>query len=263
MNFKKISQKQLNFFKDKGYLLINNVLKNGDFLQINKTLKKLEKKQPNSRGTSEPGVNKSLIHSIHKEKELILKIENNEWFQNISKKLLNTNSVSVWNAKSNLKRRWNGIVEYFHQDYIYWKELGFKSSKMLNCMIFVDDHSHLNGGLWIFPGTHKKMYKHTAFLNINSLHKYFIHPKELDNISLKFKPKSITAKKGSCLFFHSKLVHGSSHNISSKDRRILLYDVSTTSHFLKANKKKINTFNREQRKKFEKKILTDRINNIS
>ena len=263
MSIKNITKKQLKFFENKGFLLINNVLKKNDFLLINKTLSLLEKKQPNGRGTSEPGVDKSLIHSIHKEKELILSIEKNEWFQNISKKILKTNSVSVWNAKSNLKRRWNGAVEYFHQDYIYWKELGFQSSQMINCMIFVDNHSHLNGGLWIFPGSHKKNYKHTSFLNINSLHKYFIHPRELDKISLKFKPTSISANKGSCLFFHSKLIHGSSHNISSKDRRILLYDISTTAHFIKANKKKINTFNREQRKKFEKKILTDRLSSLS
>ena len=64
--------------------------------------------------------------------------------KNIRNTFLNTNSVSVWSAKSNLKKRWNGSVEYFHQDFIYWRELGFRSSKMLNCMIFIDDHSHTN-----------------------------------------------------------------------------------------------------------------------
>ena len=89
--------------------------------------------------------------------------------------------------------------------FIYWRDLGFKSSNMLNCMIFVDDHHHLNGGLWVFSGSHKSMFKHTKFMNINSLQKYFIHPELLDKISKKHKPISISAKKGSCLFFHSKL----------------------------------------------------------
>ena len=263
MNTKNISKENLKFFEKNGYLLINNVLNNQDFSVIYRTLKKLEKKQPVGRGVSEPGIKKSLVHSLHKEKDLISLIEKSEWFQKISKKLLKTNSVSVWNAKSNLKKRWNGSVEYFHQDYIYWRELGFQSSKMINCMIFIDYHSHLNGGLWIFPGSHKKMYKHSSFLNINSLHKYFIHPKLLDKISIKHKPLSITANKGACLFFHSKLIHGSSHNISSIDRRILLYDVSTTKHFMNANKKKINSFNREYRKKYEKKILINRLSELS
>ncbi len=258
-----ISKKDLKSFEKSGYLLVNNVLKNNELQDIRKVLKKLEKIQKSSRGVTEPGVKKSLIHSLHKEKGLNKIIEEKNWFQEFSKKLLKTSSVSVWNAKSNLKQRWNGSVEYFHQDFIYWRELGFQSSKMLNCMVFIDDHSHLNGGLWIFPGSHKKLYKHKSFLNINSLHKYFIHPNLLDKLSLKFKPLSITAKKGSCLFFHSKLIHGSSHNISSQDRKILLYDVSTTEHFERANKLKIRTFNRDYRKKFEKKILMQRLNAIS
>lgn len=259
----KITNQKILSYKKKGYLLVNNVLKKKDINLVEKVLNRLEKTQPLSRGVSEPGVKKSLIHSLHKDKFLKKVIENTEWFQEISKKLLNTSSVSVWNAKSNLKKRWNGSVEYFHQDFIYWRELGFESSKMLNCMIFIDDHSHTNGGLWIFPGTHKKMYKHTSFLNINSLHKYFIHPKDLDKIFLKFKPKSISAKKGSCLFFDSKLIHGSSHNISCKDRKILLYDVSTTKHFERANKSKIKSFNRDYRKIFERKNLIKRLNALS
>ena len=254
-----ITKKNLYFFEKNGYLLVRNILKNSDFKVINKVLKNLEKSQPHGRGLSEPGIKKSLLHSLHKDRKLIENIEQKKWFQEISKKLLYTNEIKVWNAKSNLKRRWNGSVEYYHQDYIYWKQLGFSSSKMLNCMIFVDDHSHTNGGLWIFPGSHKKMFKHEPFLNINSLQKYFIHPNLLDKISKKFKPISISGNKGSCLFFHSKLIHGSSHNISSKDRRILLYDISTKKHFETANKRKINSFNREFRKKFEKKILHQRI----
>ena len=74
---------------------------------------------------------------------------------------------------------------------------------------------------------------------------------------------SVSAKKGSCIFFDSKLIHGSSHNISPKDRRILLYDVSTTKHYKNANKNNIKTFNRDYRKKYERKILFQRLKKIS
>ena len=254
-----ISKKDLSFYKSNGYLLVKNVLKKEDFEQIDKTLKKMEKLQSPGRGLSEPGIKKSLIHSLHKNQNLIETIEKKIWFQSISKILLKTDQIKVWNAKSNLKKRWAGSVEYYHQDYIYWRELGFNSSDMINCMIFIDDHTHTNGGLWVFQGSHKKMFKHSPFLNINSLQKYFIHPSLLDKISKKMKPISISGKKGSCLFFHSKLIHGSAHNISPNDRRILLYDISTKKHFENANKNKINSFNRDFRKKFEKKILLQRI----
>ena len=130
---------------------------------------------------------------------------------------------------------------------------------MINCMIFVDDHTHTNGGLWVFQGSHKKMFKHTPFLNINSLQKYFIHPSLLDKISKTMKPISISAKKGSCLFFHSKLIHGSSHNISPLDRKILLYDISSLKDYKSAKKDKIQSFNRKSRIKYELKQLNKRI----
>ena len=117
----------------------------------------LAKSQKDGRGLSEPGIVKSLVHSLNLDKELKKIIEKKPWFQNITKKLLNCNETYTWHAKSNLKLRWHGSVEYFHQDYIYWRKYGLDSSNVLSCMIFVDDHNHGNGGLWIFPKSHKKI----------------------------------------------------------------------------------------------------------
>ena len=99
------------------------------------------------------------------------------------------------------------------------------------------------------------MYKHEKFLNINSLQKYFVPPKVLSKVNKKYPAISIKAKAGSCLFFHSKLIHGSSHNISPEDRKILLYDISSLQDYKSAKKDKIQSFNRKERIKFELKEL--------
>tara|TARA_B100002019_G_C21234497_1_gene581989 strand:- start:848 stop:1630 length:783 start_codon:yes stop_codon:yes gene_type:complete len=255
----KLKKNNYNSYKKDGYVLIDNLINKHDLNIISKRLKYLERKQKDGRGLSEPGTKKSLIHSLHKDKLLKNIIEQKNWFKDISSNLLDCETIFTWNAKSNLKHKWIGSVEYYHQDYIYWKGLGFKSSNMLNCMIFVDDHSHLNAGLWVFPGTHKKMYKHEKFININSLQKYFVPPKILTKISKSNPPKAINAKAGSCLFFHSKLIHGSSHNISPKDRKILLYDISSLKDYKSAKKEKILSFNRKSRMKYELKELKKRI----
>ena len=255
----KVNGSSANFFKKNGYILFNNLLNKKELKSISKRLEFLSKSQKDGRGLSEPGTDKSLIHSLHKDQYLKNLIENKDWFNKISCNLLNCKTIFTWNAKSNLKHKWIGSVEYYHQDYIYWKGLGFKSSNMLNCMIFVDDHSHLNAGLWVFPGTHKKMYKHEKFLNINSLQKYFVPPKILTKVNKKYPAISIKAKAGSCLFFHSKLIHGSSHNISPLDRKILLYDISSLKDYKSAKKDKIQSFNRKSRKKFELRELEKRI----
>jgi len=252
----------IKFYNKNGFLLVKNLIKNNDIKKIKRRLKLLSRHQKNGRGLSEPGLKKSLLHSLHHDNYLKKLIEQKNWFQNIPKKLLKCNEIFTWNAKSNLKSRWHGSVEYYHQDWIYWKGLGFKSSNMLNCMIFIDDHAHENGGLWVSPGSHNKMLKHEKFLNINSLQKYLISGKILDKINKKKRAIPIECKAGSCLFFHSKLIHGSAHNISAKNRIILLYDIASEKNYKTAKKEKIQTFNRQKRKKFELKELTSRINKL-
>ena len=250
------------FYDKNGYLILNNIIPKKN---INKLSAELEKKVKNQsikgkRGLSEPGVNKSLVHSLHR--NLVVKnlCEDQNWFQFYCKTLLNTKEFIVWNAKSNLKRRWHGSVEYFHQDFQYWKEYGFISSDMMSCMIFLDDHSHLNGGMWIFPGSHKKSYNHEKFLNINSLQKNLISMRELDNLAKKKKPLSLNVKAGSCIFFHCKLIHGSSHNISHKDRRIILYQLSRSKDYDHKKILKTNNKNIKNRMFFEKKEILKRLN---
>ena len=130
-------------------------------------------------------------------------------------------------------------------------------------MIFVDDHKHLNGGLWIFPGTHKKFYKHKKFININSLQKNLIPIETLDKLEKKQKAISLNSKAGSCIFFHCNLIHGSSHNISPKDRRIILYQISTSKEYDEKLITKINIQNVKKRKKFEKNQLLKRLSKIN
>ena len=250
------------YYKKNGFILFENLLKKKDIIFLKKRLNYLEKNQKKGRGLSEPGVRKSLIHSVHKDEILKNLIEKKEWFQNISKKLLLTDEIYSWNAKSNLKKKWCGSAEYYHQDWIYWKDLGFKLSNMLSCMVFVDDHSHQNGGLWVFPKSHKKLYPHDKFLNINSLQKYLINSKILTQLNKKNKAISIKAEAGSCLFFNSKLVHGSGHNISPENRNILLYNITSKENINSAKRDKIQSFNRKERINYELKELKERISNL-
>tara|TARA_B100001250_G_scaffold390788_1_gene391062 strand:- start:3292 stop:4083 length:792 start_codon:yes stop_codon:yes gene_type:complete len=250
-------------FKKNGYILFKNLINKKDISTIKQNLKTMAKEQNNGRGLAEPGVKKSLIHSLHKSRSLKKVVETKQWFNHIPMKLLNTKKIFVWNAKSNLKRKFHGSCEYYHQDFIYWKDFGFKSDNMLNCMIFVDDHSHLNGGLWVFPKSHLKLFKHESFLNINSLQKYHVPINILEKLNKKNPAIPIEAKAGSVLFFHSRLIHGSAHNISSKERRILLYDISSSENIIDQKNKKISSFNRKERIKFEKSVLIRRLKSLS
>ncbi len=63
-------------------------------------------------------------------------------------------------------------------------------------------------------------------------------------------------------FFHNLLIHGSSHNISPYDRKILLYGAISKTDYDKADKLKMKTFNRKERIKYEKRELVKRLKNL-
>ena len=152
--------------------------------------------------------------------------------------------VYIWHSKVNFKERWGGTAEYFHQDQVYWKDRGYKSDKMLSCMVPLEDHNKANAGLKIFPKTHRLGFiKHDHFININGLCKFMINQKKLDKLYKKFNLIDIELKTGDVLFFHSSIVHGSSHNASSKSRAIILSQINTISNLPKKCKKNAIKFN--------------------
>ena len=63
-----LTRKDLKFYHKNGYLIVKNFLSKKETILAKKRLEKLEKIQKDGRGLSEPGLKKSLIHSLHKDK---------------------------------------------------------------------------------------------------------------------------------------------------------------------------------------------------
>jgi len=227
----KLTKKQINTFKENGYLLVRNFT---DLKLINKGVNWLNKidlkKYVNSWTEKEPLVDIAVLSSAHNTKSPISDISKDDKILKFASDLLG-HKTYLWASKVNMKESWFGTVEYFHQDLIYWYKRGYKNNDMMSCMIFLDEHNHNNACLNVFPKSHTKgLIKHEMFININGLQKYTLSKKMLDNMDKKYGVKKIIAKPGDALFFHSNLVHGSSHNLSSKSRRILLAQINADNN---------------------------------
>jgi len=139
--------------------------------------------------------------------------------------------VYIWASKVNVKAAWCGTAEYYHQDLVYWKDRGYPKDEMLSCMVFLEPHSIRNAALHVLPGTHRCGFiEHQPFININGLAKYMVPPATLDRLHAEHGLVAIEAEPGDALFFHTSLVHGSSHNISPRGRMILLVQLNTVGN---------------------------------
>jgi ectoine hydroxylase len=175
----------------------------------------------------EPGVPLAVYSVVHNGNNPIAQLASDTRILQIASELIGE-STYMWASKINIKAPWCGAVEYYHQDLVYWKDRGYPKDQMLSCMVFLESHNVNNAALHVLPGTHKNGFiHHKPFININGLSKQMVPPEMLNVLHQKHGLVIITAKPGDALFFHTSLVHGSSHNISPNGRMILLAQLNT------------------------------------
>lgn len=229
-----IKNKDKNFFDKNGFFLSKNFFSKNIILKARQwMLRQQPKKILKTWTETEPAVKIAVYSVLGESKTPVNLLASNKKMLQAASHLIG-DDVYVWHSKINFKKAWGGTVEYFHQDRVYWQDRGYPSDKMLSCMIMMHDHDSKNGGLQIFPGTHKLGFiKHQNFININSLAKFMIPPNKLDKLQNKYKKIQVEGKAGDVLFFHSSLVHGSGHNTSAKDRMIILSQLNTKNNLPK------------------------------
>lgn len=178
----------------------------------------------------EPGVPLAVYSVVHAAETPIAKLVNDKRIVGIASELMGTPTY-IWSSKINIKAPWCGTAEYYHQDLVYWKDRGYPRDDMLSCIVFLEKHTLSNAALHVIPGSHREgLIEHEPFININGLSKRMIAPGTMSRLFQDHGLKVIEAEPGDALFFHSSLVHGSSHNISPDGRMVLLAQLNTVGN---------------------------------
>ena len=245
----KLKKSQIKQFKEQGYLVLKSFYPKKN---LNEALKWLKSRDPKKIAKSwtekEPGVPIAVYSALGDKNTKVYRIASDKKILDLASQLM-SDKVYLWHSKVNFKERWGGTVEYYHQDQVYWKDRGYKSDKMLSCMIPLENHNRNNAGLKIFPKTHKLGFiKHDHFININGLCKFMINQKALDKFYKRYNLVDIELNAGDILFFHSSIVHGSSHNSSPKSRTIILSQINTISNLPKKVQSNAIQFNLKRSK---------------
>ena len=196
-----LTNEQIKSYEENGYVLVKDFFTTDQTTTAGDWLRNQDQESLAKTFTDqEPGVKLAVYQNVLNEESPISKLANDERVLRLASELMGDETY-IWSSKVNLKAAWCGTVEYYHQDYAYWKGRGYDSLEMLTCMIFVDDHTINNGGLHVIPKTHKIGYvEHNRFININGLSKSMIPPEKLTELHSEFGLDSISAKAGDVLF---------------------------------------------------------------
>ncbi len=218
-------------FKKQGFYLAKNIINLDEIKAATRWFKSQDPKKLVKTWTEqEPQVPIAVYSVIHNQDDPISKICNNKQMLSMAAQMMG-DDVYIWSSKINVKAAWCGTAEYYHQDLVYWKDRGYPKDEMLSCMIFMEDHNINNAALHVVPGSHRQGFiEHVPFININGLAKYMISPEKMNEMYKKYGLEIIEASPGDVLFFHTSLIHGSSHNISPNGRMIILSQLNTVGN---------------------------------
>jgi len=217
-----IKEDQVKSFKEKGYLVIENLLPENilkdlqkiteDFVEKSKFIKENDlifdlsddhtPENPVVRRLKDPHLNHSVYSDIIK----------NNLITDVVSKLIG-NNIRLEHTRLNFKSAKGGEAIEWHQDWAFYPHT---NDDIVEVGIFLDDCGNENGPLLCVPGSHK------GPIDDHHQNGYFIGAVDPSKSHYNLETaEPIVAKAGSISVHHVRCLHGSRKNNSEKSRRVL------------------------------------------
>jgi ectoine hydroxylase-related dioxygenase (phytanoyl-CoA dioxygenase family) len=225
----KLTDEQVNFFHENGYLANIKLLEDWQVDVLNEELAAIiDPEHPanplfyefHSNESVDP--NTTLFHALGAWRVTpgFHDVLWNPAFIVAASQLLGGNAVRFWHDQLFCKPAHHGGVVAWHQDYSYWTRT--KPMQHLTCWTALDDASIDNGCLYYVPKSHRwgLLDKPELAGSMEGLMEYLTEDQKAE-----FNPVPIEMKRGYAAFHHPLMVHGSYENKSDRSRRAFVLNV--------------------------------------
>lgn len=225
----KLTQEQIDFFNENGYLSNIKLLEEWQINQLNEELAAIA--DPNHPdhdlfyqffSNASTDANSVLFHALGAWRITpgFHDILWNPAFAMASSQLLGNKAVRFWHDQLFCKPANHGGVVAWHQDYSYWTRTS--PLQHLTCWVGLDDATTENGCMYYVPGSHRwgLLDKPELAGDMEGLMEFLTEEQKE-----QFKPIPIELKKGYGTFHHPLLVHGSYENRSNRQRRAFVLNM--------------------------------------
>lgn len=226
----RLSNEQVAFFNENGYVSNIKLLETDQVDQLNEELKLImDPDHPNhhlyyefhSNESADP--DKIIFHSLGHWRitQGFHDVLWNPAFVMAAFQLLGGRAVRFWHDQLFCKPARHGGVVAWHQDYSYWTRT--IPMQHLTTWVGLDDASEENGCLQYIPGSHRwGLLDKPALTGEMEGMKAYLNSEQADALQ---NPLPIEMAKGHATFHHPLLVHGSFENLSERPRRAFVLNV--------------------------------------
>ena len=219
-----ISENDVRFYRDEGYLLVENVVSKSELEAVRSDLARLVRNAgsvtennhiydlEDSHSRDDPRVRR--IKEPHKVMPSVEALIRHPALISILTKLIGP-GVRFQTAKLNMKAAGFGAAVEWHQDWAFYPHT---NDDLLAVGVMLDDVDDINGPLQVIPGSHKgKIHDHHD-------RGYFCGAIDPTRSDADFgSAVSLKGGAGSLTFHHARIIHGSALNRSDRSRNLLLF----------------------------------------
>ena len=201
----KLTTKQLDYYKNKGYISPVDALTSTEAKEIRDEIEKIEKNWPKAL----EGINRNYVHLIS---PVFNKVCLNKNILDAVESIIGKNILICGTTLFIKNPKEKGFVS-FHQDAKY---IGLEPHNWVTVWVAITDANENNGCMRMLSGSHKENLRHhEQKFDENNL---LTRGQTIKNVSLD-KTDPVILKAGQMSLHHPKIVHGSGLNYSD-DRRI-------------------------------------------
>ena len=201
----KLSEQQIKFYDEKGYIAPIDVLSKHEANQIRQEIETIEKKWPNAL----EGIGRNYVHLIS---PVFNKVCLNNKILDAVESIIGKNILICGTTLFIKNANEKGFVS-FHQDAKY---IGLEPHNWVTAWVAVTDSNEKNGCMRMWPGSHKEDLKnHEQKFDENNL---LTRGQTIENVPLE-ETDPVVLEAGQMSLHHPAVVHGSGLN-KSNDRRI-------------------------------------------
>jgi ectoine hydroxylase-related dioxygenase (phytanoyl-CoA dioxygenase family) len=227
-----LSEDQVRFYEDNGYLLLEERVPAEVLERLRGEIARFVREARGMTASDErldledshtpeaPRVRR--IKLPHKLSPAFAELMRSDWILAPVRDLIGPD-LRLHTSKLNMKSAGYGAAVEWHQDWAFYPHT---NDDILAVGVILDDMAEENGPLMVFPGSHKgPVYDHHAG-------GYFAGAVGLAANGLDAgDAATLTGPAGSISLHHVRALHGSAPNRSARDRRMLFYEITSADAF--------------------------------
>ncbi len=227
-----LSENQVRFYEDNGYLLLEERVPAEVLERLRGEIARFVREARGMTASDErldledshtpeaPRVRR--IKLPHKLSPAFAELMRSDWILAPVRDLIGPN-LRLHTSKLNMKSAGYGAAVEWHQDWAFYPHT---NDDILAVGVIIDDMAEENGPLMVFPGSHKgPVYDHHAG-------GYFAGAVSLAVNGLDAgDAATLSGPAGSISLHHVRALHGSAPNRSARDRRMLFYEITSADAF--------------------------------